>query len=1403
MQVFDVVEELNRSVESWVAKSHPTPQEIHDMIKRLGNFLLFFSRRTVQCPQYRRTGMELTHLAEFKILNDVVESFAPNIPPLFEEYYELITRGEDGKKLPAGLEKGVESNTDSFSGGTSSKRYFDRVSRTEKRAFPPKGFDTTRFYLFLRWVWVQLPWLALYPAANLFKTGQRGNPDHEMCTVVAGGKGSGIGDSADHNHSPGHHNASANTATTTGNPNSNNKSSSSSVSSDSDRPTIAAPGLGSDPSKHLLRVWNAKKADPTIQVFQKSLNRKLAAIKPHSSVSSSMERNVDVSYNKLYEELLQPSHVAQVRLGLGNGPRDKFRRTLEQEIESNKNIPFSYHGVKTMKTGSLFPSYSALIKEKNQKKVDAEILLKEEAQDETQSLGSMSKHSLSKVKKKGLNKFNLGAALKQGLTANASPVNFESSTFFLTEVDDEIKRMNSEEYLSKHQLDGSALIKDEVDLEYGTLLERIARMKTICNKLLIIEREKERNILELEKQIILREESDTHMINEVQSAEILLHSLHERNVVMEKSLQEALELQQGYVELIATLKANPPYVESQVKALEVENELADKQFQDLCQHRAKLQEDVKRLEGNRKQQLIERINYFRNARTEIAVKKKQVNRELRHLRETLGLRKARAKKLERRNARKAKNKSGKGKDNDGRPPSKRRESDYSSDDSDDSKGSNEDIPLNPQVIHFINALVRKSNYNEPIIMEGDSTIDDIKRRAAENEAQWAARRGLNSTSLVTNSTVSSSPPPTAPVHSPNSPHSSHEHSHGHNANKRKTNVLLANVEARMAASNAQQLHQQQHHQNPSAASAHASTNSHPVMVNTNINNRAGNTSIISPNSVALMAHSKGYVSQKTVLVNRRGRKHSQEQLSFLRSLYPTISGDEKNLMQQLRQAFALLFEKTEFTSIDTFLERYQQDQQMLENLRAQQSLADARLAQLKQEHTALMDDWNDITFSSSDANSHSNNLNDSAHASDEKQISEGDDEVQESKNKNSSSSTHANDGATKDGNPLTNSSKKAKTNKIQSQFEDYGRFLDNQLFAKEVQLHHVQRIYDHDVHLMSEIRNAVGHIMSQLTTNNKLLAGLSRHQAPNLRSDTDLLQCVSWCEDMIIALNEALTMDAANRPNAGGNPEDTKSIAERQMELAGLVHDMHYGKRRNQKYRNSNSAGENKKELGGLSKVLIASNDSFVTSPRNVLVTPVSKVDKAYDSKMTKYLAERDRRSGLTGVKDDENVLYPGEKDSRAESKRYLSALDAKSLARAQHLKLVSHSQSQNNPSAPDAWTKDIAQRFLQEGLDRDHTRSLSRKAKLLVGHTKGPVAGYGMVLEELMKSHGQTFAFPIAKSPTKMDRLALLPHHGHPNTAGTGPGAAIGSASGNGEGLTGAEPDSPRDGISLGNQSS
>lgn len=87
-----------------------------------------------------------------------------------------------------------------------------------------------------------------------------------------------------------------------------------------------------DYAKQLLRIWKVKKTDPTVQVFSSSANRRLASIKPHSSLSSSLERNVEVSCKKLYNEMQQPSHIAQVRLGLGAAQRDKFRRTFQQEV---------------------------------------------------------------------------------------------------------------------------------------------------------------------------------------------------------------------------------------------------------------------------------------------------------------------------------------------------------------------------------------------------------------------------------------------------------------------------------------------------------------------------------------------------------------------------------------------------------------------------------------------------------------------------------------------------------------------------------------------------------------------------------------------------------------------------------------------------------------------------------------------------------------------------------------------------------------------------------------------------------------------------------------------------------------------------------------------------------------
>jgi hypothetical protein len=168
----------------------------------------------------------------------------------------------------------------------------------------------------------------------------------------------------------------------------------------------------------------------------------------------------------------------------------------------NKNIPFAYHGVRATKMGSLFPSYHASIQEKNRKRMETDFLLLEEEGGDKKGRKDLYQAKLdSKNKKKPLEKFDLDGALKKMTSQNGAGAGNSASTFFLTELDDEIRRITGEEYLQSHRIDHTELIKDELDLEYQTYLDRIARMKTIWNKLLIIQREKERIITEMEKEV--------------------------------------------------------------------------------------------------------------------------------------------------------------------------------------------------------------------------------------------------------------------------------------------------------------------------------------------------------------------------------------------------------------------------------------------------------------------------------------------------------------------------------------------------------------------------------------------------------------------------------------------------------------------------------------------------------------------------------------------------------------------------------------------------------------------------------------------------------------------------------------------------------------------------------------
>ena len=461
--------------------------------------------------------------------------------------------------------------------------------------------------------------------------------------------------------------------------------------------------ISSRDNERLLRVWNVKKNDPTVPIYHNSVYRRLAAIKPRTSLTSTLERNVDVTYNNLYEEITSPSHIYKVRMGFQK--RDKFRRSFEEEAALNASIPHSAHSVRSIKHGTLFPTYEANLKEAKRKQID-------------EMLAENSKNNRGRKKVK---KFDIDAALTQSKSNGGAPTN----PFFLTELDDEIRNLSNEEYIDKNRIvrTGAGVITDEMGLEYEANLDRISRMKSIRNKLSQIHREKKRTLVRLESDISRRNESDQQLIGEVQSSEVLLRSLHQRNITMERNLEEAKQLEEGYNELLKVLKKNPPYMEAHVQSLEMESGLAEKQFQDMVAHRHQLYHEKEKEDALKMEDFRDQYAYFAHARTEVAQKKRQVRREIMHLKDP-------STHNERRNTKGAGVHPFHGK---GDPPSPT--GSHDSYDSDESEVPEEKaLQLTKPVMHFLNAMVRKVTLNDNVVKETDKTLDDVKQRSMEGKS---------------------------------------------------------------------------------------------------------------------------------------------------------------------------------------------------------------------------------------------------------------------------------------------------------------------------------------------------------------------------------------------------------------------------------------------------------------------------------------------------------------------------------------------------------------------------------------------------------------------------------------------------------------------------------------------
>ena len=104
-------------------------------------------------------------------------------------------------------------------------------------------------------------------------------------------------------------------------------------------------------------------------------------------------------------------------------------------------------------------------------------------------------------------KFDIEAAL-----AGANTAANGSSNTFLTEVDEEIKHMSADEFIYQQEIQQQQLQEQKAQVKrnskesqmkaYHHMLERIAKMKSIWNKLDIIHRDKVRTLTNFENQVI-------------------------------------------------------------------------------------------------------------------------------------------------------------------------------------------------------------------------------------------------------------------------------------------------------------------------------------------------------------------------------------------------------------------------------------------------------------------------------------------------------------------------------------------------------------------------------------------------------------------------------------------------------------------------------------------------------------------------------------------------------------------------------------------------------------------------------------------------------------------------------------------------------------------------------------
>jgi hypothetical protein len=134
---------------------------------------------------------------------------------------------------------------------------------------------------------------------------------------------------------------------------------------------------------------------------------------------------------------------------------------------------------------------------------------------------------------------------------------------------------------------------------------------------------------------------------------------------------------------------------------------------------------------------------------------------------------------------------------------------------------------------------------------------------------------------------------------------------------------------------------------------------------------------------------------------------------------------------------------------------------------------------------------------------------------------------------------------------------------------------------------------------INEIRTGVVHIASFLSANDALLQNLPSSSPPVLKSDNGIAKLLAWCEERVLAINEALVLDASKPAGV----DDSKPLHTRQTELASLIQGMSSKTSSAAANANAKLKKRPKRVQGGdISRTVLTSADGISPHPLSCLV---------------------------------------------------------------------------------------------------------------------------------------------------------------------------------------------------------